>query len=307
VFLLVPLLALVLSVDASRLEGNPIITPETSKSIGTNINGPSLIRVPSWLHKPLGKYYLYFAHHQGKFIRLAYANSLRGPWKVYEPGTLQLAEVPACHDHIASPDVQVDDKTRTIRMYFHCPAEGTGTEIEHQKTLFADSADGLHFRANSAVLGPPYFRVFRWQGYLYAIARTGTLFRSSDGVSPFEPGPALFGEDKGHILRHAGVDVRGDVLTVYFSRIGDDPESILASEITLTPDWKNWKSSKANLVLKPERFYEGADLPTQPSTADDAPGPVRQLRDPAIFHEDDHTYLLYSIAGESGIAIAVLH
>jgi hypothetical protein len=71
VFLLVPLLALVLSVDASRLEGNPIITPETSKSIGANINGPSLIRVPSWLHKPLGKYYLYFAHHQGKFIRLA--------------------------------------------------------------------------------------------------------------------------------------------------------------------------------------------------------------------------------------------
>jgi hypothetical protein len=132
--------------------------------------------------------------------------------------------------------------------------------------------------------------------------RLGRTFKS-----PFEPGPALFGEDKGHILRHAAVDVRGDVLTVYFSRIGDDPESILASEITLTPDWKNWKSSKANLVLKPERFYEGADLPTQPSTADDAPGPVRQLRDPAIFHEDDHTYLLYSIAGESGIAIAVLH
>jgi hypothetical protein len=33
---------------------------------------------------------------------------------------------------------------------------------------------------------------------------------------------------------------------------------------------------------------------------------VRQLRDPAIFREDGKTYLLYSIAGESGIAVAEL-
>jgi hypothetical protein len=306
-FLLISLLAFVLSVDANRLEGNPIVTPETSRSIGTNINGPSLIRVPSWIQKPLGKYYLYFAHHQGKFIRLAYADNLGGPWKVYEPGTLQLAEVASCHDHIASPDVHVDEKTRSIRMYFHCPAEGAGLEIEHQKTLFADSPDGLHFRASSVVLGPAYFRVFRWHEYVYAIGRTGKIFRSLDGVTPFESGPALFGEDKEHILRHAAVDVRADVLTVYFSRIGDAPESILCSEISLTRDWNDWKPSRANLVLKPEQPYEGADLPTGPSTPDDAPGRVRQLRDPAIFREGDHTYLLYSIAGESGIAIAILN
>jgi hypothetical protein len=35
-------------------------------------------------------------------------------------------------------------------------------------------------------------------------------------------------------------------------------------------------------------------------------GPVRQLRDPAIFPENGKTYLLYSIAGENGIAIAEL-
>jgi hypothetical protein len=34
--------------------------------------------------------------------------------------------------------------------------------------------------------------------------------------------------------------------------------------------------------------------------------PVRQLRDPAIFCEHERTFLLYSIAGESGIAIAEL-
>jgi hypothetical protein len=33
-------------------------------------------------------------------------------------------------------------------------------------------------------------------------------------------------------------------------------------------------------------------------------GHVNQLRDPAIFEEDGRTYLLYAVAGESGIAIA---
>ena len=32
--------------------------------------------------------------------------------------------------------------------------------------------------------------------------------------------------------------------------------------------------------------------------------PVCQLRDPAIFCEDGRTYLLYSVAGERGIAIS---
>lgn len=34
--------------------------------------------------------------------------------------------------------------------------------------------------------------------------------------------------------------------------------------------------------------------------------PVRQLRDPAIYTEGNRHYLLYSVAGESGIAIASL-
>jgi hypothetical protein len=34
--------------------------------------------------------------------------------------------------------------------------------------------------------------------------------------------------------------------------------------------------------------------------------PVCQLRDPAIFREGDRTYLLYTVAGERGIAMAEL-
>ena len=294
------------SMHAIRLAHNPIVTPELSATIGDNINGPSLIAVPRWVAKPLGRYYLYFAHHQGKYIRLAYSDSLTGPWKIYEPGVLRIEDVPLCHDHIASPDVHVDTAQRRIRMYFHCPAEGTGKEIGIQKTGVALSADGLHFGAKPIPLGAPYFRVFHWRDRYYAVARTGVLLRSSDPLAPFEPGPALFGEDPKLVLRHAAVDVEGDRLSVYYSRIGDRPERILVSHIALTPDWKQWRASPPETVIGPEKDYEGADRPLETSKIDLAPGRVRELRDPAIFRESGKTYLLYTIAGESGIAIAEL-
>ncbi len=59
-------------------------------------------------------------------------------------------------------------------------------------------------------------------------------------------------------------------------------------------------------MLRPERAWEGADAPLEPSIRSVAYGHVNQLRDPAIFVEDGRTYLLYAVAGESGIAIAEL-
>jgi hypothetical protein len=35
-----------------------------------------------------------------------------------------------------------------------------------------------------------------------------------------------------------------------------------------------------------------------------ATGPEHALRDPAIFVEDERVFLLYSVAGESGIGVA---
>lgn len=65
--------------EIRRFSTNPLITSETDESIGENINGPSVIKTPDWLSDPLGEYYLYFAHHDGSFIRLAYADDLQGP------------------------------------------------------------------------------------------------------------------------------------------------------------------------------------------------------------------------------------
>jgi hypothetical protein len=70
-------------IRVERLGGNPIIVPAMLPGTdGNNINGPSLIRVPAWIKNPLGRYYLYFAHHEGKYIRLAYADELAGAWTV---------------------------------------------------------------------------------------------------------------------------------------------------------------------------------------------------------------------------------
>ena len=300
-----------------RLSTNLIITPQMLPgNDGTNINGPSLIRVPAWAQNPLGKYYLYFAHHKGQYIRLAYADKLDGPWKVHEPGTLKLEETicdsisnpdVAKDKHVASPDVQVDERARQIRMYFHCPAYISGSpeaqDSYRQVSLVATSTDGRHFDAREEPLGSSYFRVFRWRGATYALGMPGIFYRSADGLGGFVEGPTVFTRD----MRHSAVTVQGSTLFVFYSVVGENPERILLSRIDLNPDWMAWKEDEPVVVLEPDREWEGASLPKKPSVRGWAPHRVRQLRDPAIFEDGDRTYLLYSVAGESGIAIAEVH
>ncbi len=271
---------------------------------GNSIGGPSLIRVPDWIPNPLGRYYLYFAHHTGRYIRLAYANSLQGPWEVYPPGTLHLNQT-VCQSHIASPDVLVDDEHQEIRMYFH----GVYSQ-EGQFTFVATSQDGLHFTSSSERLGPFYFRVFKYNGWYYAIAknknRGGIFLRSPDGLTPFETGATCLSK-----MRHAAILLEEDTLFIFYSRIGDAPESILMSYVDLKTNWPSWIPSPPRRILKPEKSYEGVNLfarflPVKPSKPGSAKKRVRQLRDPAIYCEDSKYYLLYSIAGESGIAMAEL-
>ena len=93
---------------------------------------------------------------------------------------------------------------------------------------------------------------------------------------------------------------------MFWSQVGDTPERILLSTIDLSADWQEWRETEAVEVLRPERPWEGADAPLERSVRSAAYGHVNQLRDPAIFSEGAHTYLLYSVAGESGIGIAEL-
>ena len=106
---------------AACFRENPLLHDGMDPRIGTNLNGPSLIRVPYWVSAPLGRYYLYFAHHQGTFIRMAYADDVRGPWTVYRPGVLDIEQT-RCQHHIASPDVHVlDERRRIVSRVADCP------------------------------------------------------------------------------------------------------------------------------------------------------------------------------------------
>ncbi|NET62581.1 MAG: hypothetical protein F6K47_42755 [Symploca sp. SIO2E6] len=271
-----------------------------------NVNGPSLILVPEWLPKPLGKYYLYFAHHGGKSIRLAYADQLKGPWKIHAPGTLQLEQTPY-HGHIASPDVHIDQKRQQIRMYYHGPIK-SDSEFGKQRTSMATSRDGLVFDNSSEEdLGPFYFRMFEHQEYHYAIAKDpskpggGVLLRSKDGFTPFEKGPEILPR-----MRHAAILRRSRYIDIFYSRGEDAPERILISRMALDGDWQSWSPGPPSDVLKPEFDYEGANLPLAPSRFGASFEPVHQLRDPDIFEDRGRIYLTYSCAGETSIAMAEL-
>jgi len=205
-------------VRVQRLLDRPIISPDLHPSIGHNIQGPSLIRAPDWIEDRLGAYYLYFADHKGRYIRLAYADRLTGPWSIHPPCTLQLEQscflteaprvtpqqlaefearrqrsgVQISHDllseittpHIASPDVHVDPGRQQIIMYFH-GLEDVGTQV----TRVATSRNGIDFDAQPQVLGPSYMRAFEHDGMTYALAMPGQLYRSAGGFHGFEQGP----------------------------------------------------------------------------------------------------------------------
>ena len=295
-------------ITVARLSKTPITSYASSATLRTKINGPSLLRVPDWIRDPLGKYYLYFAHHDGKFIRLAYANAIQGPWSVYEPGTLRLEQATAFIGHIASPDVHVDEANRRILMYFHGSREN-----ENQKTALATSQDGLIFRAAEEILGSAYFRVFQHENQYYAMDTHGFLNHSEypdrewvraeqELIAPIaiEDG---FGRRDDLRIRHSATWVREDSLFLFFSRKSDAPERIMLSVVPLNGDWTTWRASRPIEIIRPEAPYEGIEFPMKPSKK--GGGINRQeLRDPYLFHDDDRSYLIYSVAGEMGLAIA---
>ena len=85
-----------------------------------NINGPVCFRVPSWIKRPLGKYYLLFSDHQGTYIRLAYSDNINSEWKISKIKILEVTKFKKIiYDHIASPEIYLDHKNKNVCVYFH--------------------------------------------------------------------------------------------------------------------------------------------------------------------------------------------
>jgi hypothetical protein len=318
-----------------RVGDAPIVTGDMLPGEdGASINGPSLIRVPDWVEQPLGRYYLYFSHHAGKYLRLAYADRLEGPWKIAPGGVLALDAQATVADHIASPQVVVDEAKRRFYLYYHggnpVPKTDGGDEEGNQVSGVAVSADGRQFTPIPGVVGPAYLQVFPHGDRWFALNHTGVLRAAAGPEGPFLPVAKIIGPDildavdparlgepgappaasrptRGpfrYTIRHVGVAVNGDRLDVYFSCVGHRPERILRTTVALEGAPEKWIARGVAEILRPEKPWEGADLPLAYSRGGIARKRLNELRDPAVLSVQGRSWLVYAIAGEHGLGLA---
>lgn len=295
--------------QARRSPDNPIIHvglhPSLTEHGIVNINGPSLVAAPPWVAEPLGRYYLYFAHHGGSFIRLAVADDLAGPWRIHGPGTLRLDQTPF-REHIASPDVHLDEASGRLAMVYHgCGIDGRAPGVE-QPAAVAFSRDGLRWQHDRVLPVESYLRVFSMAGHRYGIAKGGRVYRADEGGDgwSFEPEAVLLDITGRHwAVRPRPRDAEFDV---FYSRFGDAPEHLYHGVVPFDPDPRKWRVVRRRSLLWPEQDWEGVGEPVEVSRVGAANRPMHELRDPAVFEQGGRTWLLYSVAGEQGIALAEL-
>lgn len=304
-----------------------VISPQMlSEEDGKNINGPSVIKSPSWLKGAPGKYLMYFAHHTGSYIRLAYADKLTGPWQIYEGGVLHVDKPKETGltwnpDHVASPEVIADEKNKQLLMYFHTPITPAPKfdDPDYQKkvlqqkqaTYLAVSDDGINWKTNGRKIAEHYLRVYPAQGGGYwGFARAGALSYSYDGKWLFDnlkPGPMDKDPVTFSMARHVALLPAKGGVDVFYSAIADVPESIMVTRINMNGnDWTKWTASKPKLVLAPETDYEGVNLPMKPGTFGSSKNPERGLRDPYVIRDNGKLYMFYTVQGEKGIALVEL-
>jgi hypothetical protein len=324
------------AVRAVRRPENPIVTEAMLPGDdGASINGPSLIAVPKWVRKPLGRYYLYFAHHAGKYIRMAYADQPQGPWKMHAPGVLNLTDQRAVRGHVASPEVVVDEAGRRVYLFYHGKSGAIPSASDEpepgQQSAVAVSTDGVTFRPLNRIVGPSYLRVFQYRKTWYGLTGRGALLKAASLESRFQPVGQLIGDDIPTLLdpvrlgepgaksdrpltgpdrysiRHSGVDVVGDRLAIYFTCVGHRPERIFVTFVDLKGAPETWRARGATEVLRPVEAWEGVRLPLEFSKGGRSRAWENGIRDPAVFRENGKAWLLYSTAGEHGLGIADLY
>ena len=328
---------------------------------GENINGPSLIRIPDWISPsdradPSAVYYLYFGHHTGDYIRMAWAENIIGPWNLYQVGSnvargnrgvldnggqnINVGNgIVIEENHLASPDVHVDNENRRIILYFHSGSSTffNGNEMDGQFTWVATSPYGLDFNGNiePVRLAASYVRTFEHGNELYAFDNSADPKRALDVNNPWEPPSNYYsgatisnlwdarsgnftqepiednlGLSRAELrVRHTAVRLDGNTLQVFYTRRGDSPERVLMSTVNLNVgDFENWEFSFPPAeILTATSGWEGGQFEPEPSEASTAPENVNQIRDPYVFEDSDGSlYLIYAGNGEDALGIAAL-
>jgi len=161
-------------------DNDPILNGALLESFGaggSSNTGPCVIRVPDWIPESekthaSANYYMYFSAHHGPRIRMAWAESITGEWRLFNDGNapdrawgekgnysgeqtpgigvldrlhhggkIRLDDDTVLEDKFHFVDVYADDVNRRIIMYFHSMSPGDGV---------ATSKDGLNFNMPGA-------------------------------------------------------------------------------------------------------------------------------------------------------------
>ena len=321
----------------TRLKESPLLSaelfpPESIPGLPAdalaNINGPSVLRMPDWAPGKQAALHLYFGHHKGDSIRLAFADRLEGPWKMWTDPILPLAEslfLPVdpspdpsmpepdwvdaldgdyLYAHVASPDVHIDEANQRLVMYYHGLLPGGD-----QQTRLATSTDGINFKPREPLLGPPYFRATKLNGMIYLSMWEGRLGRTRSWEGPIDLAPkGILPDDitgaPDRQIRHGHVFAHQGRLHLTFSRIGDAPERLLHCELNPAEAGSDWSFGPVSEMLRPAAGWEGGNLPVAASVMGTVMERVNELRDPALFLDQGQVWIAYCGGGESGIGIA---
>ena len=253
------------------------------------------------------QYRLYFSAHKGRYIRLAVARGLDQTfrttrWRIARLSRFSRQRV----DHVASPEIHQIGRRQYLLT--HSPLKGRSTQVTFCGRIWF----GRFVLHSRRLRFPSYSRFFDYRGASYAIAKNAQMFRidsnfvkrsriKADLNQALKPS----GADETLEIRHPFVlEIDGELLC-FFTRVGDLPERILASRI-IGLEVGEPRFTPAIEVLRPEYPFEGSELALEPSARGEAKDKRNELRDPYIFRENGQTYLLYSVMGESGIALGQL-
>ena len=276
------------ALDMRVLDRNPILRAADLGGDGKGgLVGPSVIRVPDWATNRLGRYYMYVAQREDRRIRLVYADAVEGPWRIHEPGVLTLNQLGSTgsNAHLSFPEVVVDNELERMRLYFTYRSTG-----DVAATSVALSSDGLQFEPQPLQVEASGLRAFRWGPYTLFLDEDGGLWRSADGLKEFEKGGVRFGEAlkddaAGVTFRRGCFVVRGWTGRLFFSREGDQPESLLFSSVRLFGEAKDWAPAAPVVALA---------------------GEGENLSDPSYLEDGNRQWLFYATSAGAGIAVAEL-
>ncbi len=186
---------------AERIGTRPILDAATSDALAadatrdgySNLNFPTLIRVPDWVDGPLGRYYLYFSHHKGDRIRLAYSDDVRGPWTVHNNGVLAISESGFPSEPVAParPNQALEElldafSLHVVRDYLILNHQATVTDeaLRRERGIAAGQAGMPHIASPDIFIDDMQRKIYMYyHGLEYGTRQLSRIAVSDDGLS----------------------------------------------------------------------------------------------------------------------------